>query len=213
VSREYKGLLLADGSSDRPLADHAAELFAERGCTVLMVVPELDRLTPPPARTVEDQLRAALRLDDGYDVLVVHRDAEGKKPMERTAEIANAVSALSCAQPHVPIVPVRMTEAWLLTDESTIRTVAGRPSGRQDLKLPPSRNVERINDPKEVLKAALIEASGLSGRHLDRFKQRFGEHRRQLLHRLDRNGPVCELQAWKDFVDAVDAAVAILKSR
>ena len=105
---------------------------------------------------------------------------------------------------HVPVVPVRMTEAWLLVDEPAIRRVAGNPNGRCALDLPQVSKVETIADPKKLLKQVLATASELSGRRLKRFNDRFPENRRQLLQRLDTDGPVTQLPSWQAFVHAVE---------
>lgn len=80
------------------------------------------------------------------------------------------------------------------------------------MDLPRPSDVEQAPDPKQLLWDALVQASGLSGRRLERFKQRFGEHRRQLLARLDRDGPVSELPAWQELVTAVDEATERLRT-
>jgi hypothetical protein len=90
-----------------------------------------------------------------------------------------------------------MTEAWLLLDETAIRLVAGKPSSRDDLCLPPRAQVESEADPKGALQNALECAFGLHGRRLREFKRDFPAHRRQLLERLDLDGPVRELSSWQ----------------
>lgn len=210
-----RGLLLADGRSDEPLGAHIAAMFAEHGCTVRIAAPDLGRLRRPPGLRVEDRLRAALELDDegsNFDVIVVHRDAEGQDPALRHQEIATAMSSLSCTQPFVPVVPIRMTEAWLLLDETAIREVAGRPSGRRPLGLPKPSEVERTANPKAVLKGALVQASGCSGRRLQQFERRFPDHRRALLERLDPHGPVTGLTAWRQLLASVRSAAGALGS-
>lgn len=92
-----------------------------------------------------------------------------------------------------------MTEAWLLLDEAEIRRVAGSPNGKVSLGLPKARNVESIPDPKALLAHTLAIASEFSGRRLDTFKKRFSEHRRQLLDRINPDGPIREVQSWRDF--------------
>ena len=71
----------------------------------------------------------------------------------------------------ISIVPVRMTEAWLLFDEQAIRKAASNPSGRDPLKLPSLLAVDSIPDPKQQLKELLRQASGLSGRRLQKFNE------------------------------------------
>ncbi len=64
-----------------------------------------------------------------------------------------------------------MTEAWLLIDETALRTAAGAPGGRQIVNLPPSRELESLADPKTLLGELIRTASGLQGRRLARLKR------------------------------------------
>ena len=101
-----------------------------------------------------------------FDVLVVHRDAERQTVDDRLAEIRAALQSAALEWHLIPVIPVRMTEAWLLLDESAIRLVAGRPTGTEPLNLPSVAQVEAEPDPKSCLQEVLATASGLSGRRL-----------------------------------------------
>jgi hypothetical protein len=101
-----------------------------------------------------------------------------------------------------------MTEAWLLLDEQAIRQVAGNPNGRANLGLPTFREIERVADPKARLRECLLAASDATGRRRDMVRNRFPEHRRQLLQRLDPNGPVASLKAWQALLDAIEHIIA-----
>ena len=114
----------------------------------------------------EQRLRIAVELYP-CDVLFVHRDAEAQSPELRRAEIAGSLNWLEI--PHVPVIPVRMTEAWLLADETAIRCAAGNPNGTEALNLPELRRLEEVPDPKEVLYDALVAASGLNARRRNKF--------------------------------------------
>lgn len=103
----------------------------------------------------------------------------------------------------VPIIPVRMTEAWLLLDELAIRTVAGNPGGRTALSLPKHHEVERVHDPKSLLRQALLDAASVTGRRRVRLDNRFSENRRQLLERLDPHGSVTQLSSWSSLIESV----------
>jgi hypothetical protein len=96
------------------------------------------------------------------DLLFVHRDAEAQPPDDRRVEIAAALRDVPVR--HVPVIPVRMTEAWLLAHESAIRAAAGNPNGREPLSLPPVRRLENLPDPKALLHEVLKKASGLNAR-------------------------------------------------
>ncbi len=102
------------------------------------------------------------------DALFVHRDAEGQDAGLRRAEIANALHWAEIR--HVPVVPVRMTEAWLLPYETAIRCAAGNPNGAMGLNLPDIRRLEDLPDPKRVLRDALVAASGLNARRRARLR-------------------------------------------
>lgn len=95
---------------------------------------------------------------DLYDIIFVHRDAESETIDSRVNEVREAVVDVLGGLPAVAVVPIRMTEAWLLLDELAIREVAGRPSGTENLDLPPVRSVETIPNPKELLKDVLLRA-------------------------------------------------------
>ena len=72
----------------------------------------------PPARLgVAERIRRALELFPA-DLLFVHRDADRVPTATRRDEICRAAEATMANQLTVPVVPVRMTEAWLLIDEA-----------------------------------------------------------------------------------------------
>lgn len=206
----HRAIFLADGSSDEPLGEHLEVLCARRDLAVRVTTPDLRRLPRPPGHRVADRLQAILDLGDTPDILFVHRDAEAQEPAQRVAEIGRAVEEAGIAEPWIAVVPVRMTEAWLLLDEQSIREVAGRPNSTVDLGLPPVSGIEAQPDPKSLLDHALEAASGLTGRRQDRFRRRFGQHRRTLLQRLDIDGPVRQLNAWQALESALDELAAKL---
>ncbi|MGH2852727.1 MAG: hypothetical protein ACRDLF_00850 [Solirubrobacteraceae bacterium] len=170
-------------------------------------------MSNPPGRTVHQRLERILKIDPDFHVLLVHRDCENDTRDLRETEIALGVARCDVQWPVVPIVPIRMTEAWLLLDEEAIRIIAGRPSGVESLDLPKVSQVETVSDPKARLRAALEGACGLSGRRLKKFKRDFPAHRRQLLERLDRSGPVRQLSAWQALeADTADAMARVLSN-
>src|SRR5262245_46782466 len=62
--------------------------------------------------------------------IFVHRDAEDADASGRLQEIADALASLQDLPQHVAVVPVRMTEAWLLIDIAAIRKASDNPTGR-----------------------------------------------------------------------------------
>ncbi|HEY5835170.1 hypothetical protein [Streptomyces sp.] len=197
-----RALYLCEGSSDMGLRLHIEEIAADEGKEILVTSPDFDRLRYPVGHSVADKLRAARKLNDkgsDYDLVVIHRDSDDGPPERRRREIAAAVSAAWPGLTHVPVIPVRMLEAWLLLDTAAIREVAGNPNGRVALGLPKPARAEAVADPKHLLKEAIAKASEEKGRDLRKLQNRFSENRRRLLQMLDRQGPVSQLASWKAF--------------
>jgi hypothetical protein len=205
-ARTLRVLFLGEGTSDNGIAPHIESLAAERGIRTAITVPDLGRLSERVGHAVSDKLRVLRRLGGEYELVVLHRDADRDGPEARRLEISDAIAAEWPDLVHVPAIPVRMLEAWLLLDEASIRLVAQNPNGRAKLGLPKPNVVESIADPKALLKQTLAVASGLSGRRLEQFQKRFSENRLRLLELLDPHGPVTALPSWCAFLDGLDAA-------
>lgn len=177
---ELRFTLVGDGRFDRALVPILGWVLRECGVTIPIQGSwaDLGRL-PRPARGLRDRVQAAVGLYRA-DLLFVHRDAESRPSRERNAEISRAVAAAAkdaAVPPHVPVVPVRMTEAWLLFDERLIRQAAGNPHGTNALALPSSVRWESLPDPKQVLQSALKTASDLNGRRQARLDTAALSHR------------------------------------
>ena len=192
-------LFIGEGSSDSGITHHIRRVVTQYGHSAVITDPHVDRLPPPPRKTVSDKLQAVKDLGGAYDLIVLHRDADREGRSPRLAEIDEAVRKVMPDVPHVPIIPIRMTEAWLLLEEGQIREVAGSPNGRVSLNLPRPKQVESVADPKSVLRQTLALASGLSGRRLQQFNNRFPQHRAQLLERINPDGPIRDVPSWRDF--------------
>ena len=190
-------LFVCDGSSDACLVDHIQRLLIDLG------QPDPDGDTWHHGSRVADKVQAALRASDrGFDLLFVHRDAEGAGAEARYREIERAVRDVTQDGPlWRGVVPVHMTEAWLLLNEAAIRNVAGKPHGRTPLCLPAPGHVEQEADPKRRLKNALLAASENRGRRRRKFAAEFPRLRRQLLQDLPIGGALERLGSWMRFRD------------
>ncbi|WP_132980417.1 MULTISPECIES: DUF4276 family protein [Pigmentiphaga] len=164
--------LLTDGTSDRTLLPIVQFL--------------LDAWSPLPHRTLfaEGLHSGALkfripRVIELFpcDLLFIHRDAEREPLEQRVQEIRTALAESASHFPHICLVPVRMTESWLLLDELAIRSAAGNPDGRIPLKLPKAVAVEELADPKGKLFESLATAAEVTGRHRRRFSPEAARHR------------------------------------
>lgn len=189
--------LLADGRGDACLLVLLRWLVSEAMCDVQIepVFADLGNMRQPP-KTLDARIRAAIELYP-CDLLFVHRDAEAQPVDDRIGEIRRAIGAAMTVDRWVPVVPVRMTEAWLLVDERAIRVAAANPSGRVALELPPLSRLETLSSPKEVLRRALEKASERTGRRLQQFRRDMGQHVQRVAQLMQQKEKLRELPAFK----------------
>ena len=170
--------LLADGTSDKVLMPIINWLLVYSGVPVA-IQGEWADLSGYSAKSLEDRLARAVDLYD-CDLLFIHRDAEAQGREDRLSEISVAIRratmALECD--YIPIIPIRMTEAWLLISEYAIRYAAENQNGTVPLALPNLSRLESLSDPKECLYGLLRTASQKTGRRLREFKPQ------RLVHRI-----------------------------
>lgn len=169
---ELRYSLISDGSSDAALLPILSWLLRESRvqCAIQPSLADLRRLPTPPS-SLAQRISAALDLYP-CDLLFVHRDAERQPLSHRKTEVQQVIHGLKLGTvpPWICVIPVRMTEAWLLFDEAAIRHAAGNRSGRQPLDLPRLSELEDLPDPKNMLYDSLRRASGLHGTRLKRFR-------------------------------------------
>jgi hypothetical protein len=159
--------LLSDGSSDRTLIPILDWLLQRMVLVRALSGTQWADLRYRRRQPLNLEERARLAVQDyPCELLFVHRDAEDRIPDHRRVEIQNAMRHFGGNPPAVCVIPVRMTEAWLLLDERAIRIASGNPYGRRPLNLPPRASIERIADPKGALFQALRDASEQTGRRL-----------------------------------------------
>jgi hypothetical protein len=140
------------------------------------------------------------------DILFIHRDAEAEDPKIRYDEIMQAVLSVgdqAKALPHICVVPVRMTEAWLLFDEKAIRWAAGNPNGTTDLQIPKLKEHENLSDPKSILFNAIKIASGRNRRR--RKKLNLFQCRLRTVERISDFSPLRTLSAFRRLEDDTTA--------
>ena len=112
-------------------------------------------LVVPPVKTLTEKIAFAIDNFD-FDILFIHRDAENQDRQKRIEEITQA--APQGQHPVVCVIPVKMTEAWLLTSEAVIRQAVGNPTSKAKLALPSLKKIESC-EAKFVLNQALIAAT------------------------------------------------------
>lgn len=183
--------LVTDGSSDTVLVPILRWLFGTLTSEpVELRWGDLRGLSNPP-KSLQARLACAVELYP-CRLLFVHRDAEKQSAQDRYDEISVANTT---GLHHVCVVPVRMQEAWLLHDEYALREAAGRPSGKEPLNLPPPSKWDVLPDPKHILHATLMVASGTTGRRAKKFNPGAAAHR--LADLVDNWAPLRKLTAFQ----------------
>lgn len=186
--------ITGDGATDRSLRTVLEWVLSQltplkqRGFLVQVAAPGVD---------LRERLVRAMQ-DYPCDILFIHRDAERDPREKRLDEIRRAVSVAGVPA-FVPVVPVRMTEAWLLIDEKAIRRAAGNPNGDASLPLPRAANLEAVTDPKHLLRKCLILASEKTGRRLQQFERDLADRAQRVAELITDFSPLRQLSAFRAF--------------
>jgi hypothetical protein len=167
--------LLAEGSTDhRFLSSIIQRTFHEIAFSgkIAIEVSEVRIIPKIQANNFIDQVRTAAikgHEEYGLTVLCIHADADGATHQNTfNNKIDPALKALgSLPQDHIehliPIVPVQMSEAWMLADLPLLLEQIGTNLSPNDLNL--NRNPESYHDPKAAISEAIVQArSGMTRR-------------------------------------------------
>lgn len=201
MAKPLRYTLVSDGQSDRallPIIDwvlQSVPAVAQRGFAGQHAASTVLRR----ASGLRGKIDRALHYYP-CDLLFVHRDTEASDEkiwQHRCAEIERAMQGL--ATPYVCVVPMRMTEAWLLIDADAIRRAAGNSHSQDPLALPPLRRLEQESDPKALLHELLIAASEKQGRRLGQFKQDLSSRHARVAEFITDFSPLRNLSAFLAF--------------
>lgn len=183
--KTFRFTLLAEGSSDRVLIPILRWMLLHHHGSFDWIgqFAELHELPRPPKGLSE-----RISVTNEYfpsDILFIHRDADRESVEKRREEISSAFAETDGLEDLVwtPVIPVRMTEAWLLISETALRSAVGNLHGKVSLSIPPIGKLEGVPNPKAVLEQHLIIASELTGRRRKKFH--FPEHRARIPDFID----------------------------
>ena len=174
--------LLSEGTSDSVLKPLIDWVLAQHYPRVDLEGNSLNKRLSLKGLALAKKLELAIQTVD-VDVLFVHRDADRTRVAKRETEIFQAwemaikqATLEDSGSKVIPIVPVTMSESWLLIDEQSIKLAANNPKSKIGLSLPSPANIERIADPKAKLFECLKAASELKGRRLKKFRPEKQRH-------------------------------------
>ncbi len=204
--------LVADGTSDRallPIIDwvlRSHEALAGRMLESQLVNPGL----LASDRSLRGSIGSALRHFQP-NLLFVHRDAEASDratTQHREEEIREAMTGREDL--YIPVIPIRMMEAWLLIDVAAVRRAADNPNGEVPLDLPRLRDLESCPDPKTLLHRLLEKASELTGRRLHKFQRDLPWRCGRIAELIEDFSPLQKLSAFQRFRTATQEVLARL---
>ncbi len=190
MTRQLTWSIVADGGTDRllvPIIEWA----------IHRIDPQVEILEPQ-FRKRRGGVKQVLAKQDSGDMLVfVHRDSEGVPLEERLQEFEGV------ERPDVvPVVPVQMSEAWILFDASAIARAAGAPSA--EISTPRVAELESIANPKQRLDELLIAAAGNpSGRRGRTFKRSIVARRVSVAEYIADYSPLENVPAFTAFQDSL----------
>ncbi len=196
--------LVADGTSDLHALTPIVTLLLDQWSPCPYSISQASSLGHGHA--LGPRLQKALELFP-CDLLLVHRDAERFTVSSRENEVLAAMCDARVTVPHVSVVPVQMTEAWLLIDEAAIRAAVGNPKGTAPLNLPRPQQLESV-DAKAHLFQALETASELGARRSRRFQAQ--QYRHRVAEALLSVGPLRALPSFVRFESLLTSALGRL---
>lgn len=169
-----KYTLIGDGSSDKALIPVINwllnDLFPE--LPVSGTFAEFRHLKYPPSKKdVKAQVKYASYYYP-FDILIYHRDAEDRSEdiiAIRKEEVLGELDDEILLEKMVCVVPVVMTETWLLIDRTAIKKAAGNRNFAGELALPAIQTLELKSNPKMMLHELLRTARDTKKRDLAKF--------------------------------------------
>lgn len=202
---KIKFLLIGEGTSDLRLVNHIETIFIEEGFDeVSGEAPDLSLFNPPVGRDVSSKIKCLIKNFPEFDVIFIHRDADGGTIDARVQEIEDAIANLLPIEKTIPIIPVTMLETWLLADIETIKIIAGNKNFRTPIpNLPSPNKLESVRNSKDLLLEVLCIISETQGARLQKFKKRFPEMRARLTYELDTNGSIKDLPSYRTFREKI----------
>lgn len=165
--RQLVVALFAEGRTDERflpvVIQRTADWILRQRALTLVEVLEPETMEPDSeAGNQAERILSVARKAAGYHALIVHADADAPTREDALAhriepgwQLVREAENQIC-RALLPIIPVRMTEAWMMADVEAFRQVVGTDLPADQLGFPNQpHEVESIQDPKQELGVAL----------------------------------------------------------
>ena len=190
MNRQLAWSIVADGGTDSllvPIIEWA----------VLRLDPGVEILEPDFRKRIGGVAEFLATYQTGAMLIFVHRDAENLGLDERLGEFETLER-----QDVVPVVPVRMSESWLLFDGPAIARAASSPSSQ--VTVPGVGEIENIADPKDHLDELLFRTAGApAGRRGKIFKRSIVKRRVSVAEYITDYSPLEDVSAFRRFQESL----------
>lgn len=155
-----------EGTTDtRFLKEIIQTVFEETAyeCSTDVEIEDVRIVDVPKTTFVETMLEASRKaaIDYGMSVLCIHADSDARTIEDVTnnkfnplVEALNEVDNENYCKSIVPIIPIQMTEAWMLADKELLKEKIGA-KNKQNIDLGIEKSPESYADPKETIKDAI----------------------------------------------------------
>ena len=190
MSRQLTWSVVADGGTDRVLVPIIQWAIHRLDPDVEILEPEFRKRHGSVVDFIGVYESRAM-------VVFVHRDSENLSLQRRLREFE------AVTRPNVvPVVPVQMTEAWILFDGTAVAKAAGSPSSH--VPVPAIGDIEGIRNPKERLEELLFRAAGSpTGRRGRNFKRSIVDRRVSVAEYISDYAPLRHLPAFRRFQESL----------
>lgn len=158
--------LTTEGSTDIHFLEYIVkrtfETIASKECVCDIEIFDIQRIPKNTGENFVDTLKACASQADtlGISILCVHVDADDSSDSQvfnhkinPAFTTINSLNQENICNNLVAIVPIQMTEAWMLVDTSLLKKELGTQKSDQDLGL--DRQPEMVADPKSVINDAI----------------------------------------------------------
>ncbi len=186
MSRQLTYAVVADSGTDRLLVPIIEWAIHRLDPQVEILEPEFSKRHGPVGEFLDSY-------DPSTMLIFCHRDSENQTVDQRMREFSPITR-----RDVVPVIPVRMSEAWILFDGAAISQAAGL-SGN-GVTTPRISDLENLSDPKQHLDELLLTAAGNpSGRRGRNFKRSIIERRVSVASLISDYSPLEGLPAFHCF--------------
>jgi hypothetical protein len=209
--------LYAEGTVDTrflpPIIQRTSEMILMHCGQSVVDIPE-PIIVSKKHNSLDQAILQASREVRGCHVLLIHNDADSRTFERARRERFEPGFALvqQCSEEVcrnlVPVIPIRMTEAWMLVDVDALCGVLGTNLSPQMLELPSrAALVESVTDPKNTLNEVMRKVN--AGRSQRRQHISLNTRYELLARRIDLNRLI-HVPSYKSFVDDLTSTLAEL---